>query len=180
MYCILNCTCKEDVTLSCKNVPEGLSIFKGELSQYYNCLEALRMKINFVPEVLTKTLKLLEAPVAVFMTGPCLFFVDGIRLTPITFVCNCFLSSSNETITQATRMENSNVWKPTYPPRSTDPDNFSSKYSQTKLIVQSWTSELEGVPAPWTVTLFLDAEVSPIHWDKTICFWICIRDSVSP
>ena len=141
MYCIANCTCKEVVTFLCKNIPEGLSIFKGELSQYYNCLEALTMKINFVPEALAKTLKLLEASIAVLMTGPCLLFiglmpfrsfirkVDGIRLTPVTFVCNCFLSSSNEPITQPTRTENSNIREATSPPRSTDPDNFSSKYA---------------------------------------------------
>lgn len=146
MYCIVNCSCKEVVTFSCKNIPEGLSIFKGEFSQHYNCLEALTMKINFVPEALTKTLKLLETSITVLVAGPCLFFiglmafrsfirkVDCIRLTSVTFVCNCFLSSSNETITQATRTENSNVREPTSPPRSTDPDNFSSKYPQTELV----------------------------------------------
>ena len=135
------CSDKEDVMGSCKNIPEWLSIFKREFSQYSNCFEAVTMKINFVSKALTKTLKLLQALVAVLVTGPCLFFislvafrsfirkVNGIRFAPVSFVCNCFLSSIDETITQATRTKNSNVWKSASSPRSTNPDNFSSEYA---------------------------------------------------
>ena len=121
--------------------PRGALHFQERIQSIQQVLCSSHDEINFVSEAMTKTLKLLQVIVAVLVVGPCLFFislvafrsfirkVDGIRFAPVPLVCNCFLSSIDETITQATRTKNSNVWKSASSPRSTNPDNFSSEYA---------------------------------------------------